>query len=168
MPQWTSPMTPDERKDPLKERPWILVVEDEPELAESIRRYLERAEYRVLTANSVPEAIQKISRQTFTCIVLDLGLGYESGEEIIDSIRGTRSGFNTSTPILITSGNVSGEVFQRIRAKVQDVLVKPYSMRELWSRLEGIREEKALEAEKKRKTAASKSNPVRNPKRPKS
>ena len=90
--------------------------------------------FRVVYANSVPEAMSKLRMQKFSAVLLDLHLTQSSGELLIPYMK-TQRGMNDHTPIMIISAFVDVELVRRIRTDVDDVLVKPFDMRTLMARV---------------------------------
>ena len=60
----------------------ILIVEDEPDLAEALAHTLGRA-YEVAIANSVGQARAAIARQHFDAVITDFNLGGETAQELL-------------------------------------------------------------------------------------
>ncbi len=65
----------------------VLVVEDEREIRELLRRYLERAGLPVLTTAGGAEAIRMLSEGSAQLVLLDLGLPDVDGEEVLRAAR---------------------------------------------------------------------------------
>lgn len=116
---------------------WILLVEDQPEVAEVLGEGLRQAGFRVIFAQTVQEALAKLHRQRFHCVILDLRLSMGSGEQVIHYLR-QLNGTNHRTPILITSAFVDMPVLMRIRSVVQGILVKPFGIQTLLRKLEQL------------------------------
>lgn len=64
-----------------------LIVEDEPNIAESLRFILERAGLNVDTVSHGLEALDRIRREPFVAVVLDLMLPGLNGLDVLKSIR---------------------------------------------------------------------------------
>lgn len=106
----------------------ILVIEDDAELANSVVVALEKAGFSALAANEMREAIFKIKNAKYACILLDMRLGQDSGEELVDFIRERRDAQNLDTPILVISGHLDRELVARLAGKIQGALVKPFDV----------------------------------------
>ncbi|MFJ8112552.1 response regulator transcription factor [Streptomyces sp. NPDC096132] len=65
----------------------VLVVEDEKEIRELLRRYLERAGYGVLTTASGAEAVRLLGEPGIDLALLDLGLPDVDGDEVLREAR---------------------------------------------------------------------------------
>ena len=110
------------------EQPWILLVEDEPDVAESLTEILTSNGYRVMHSARAADAITKLCNQHFACLLLDMQLADGgSGEEIISYTRTSNKDLNATTPIIVTSGHLDTELVKRISHHVAGVLVKPFT-----------------------------------------
>ncbi len=114
----------------------ILVVDDEPTIAEIVARYLERAGYRARTAGDGPEALALASAQRPDLVVLDLMLPGLGGLEVMRRLH-ERAG--SAVPVLLLTAR--GEEADRIaglRSGADDYVVKPFSPGELVARVDAI------------------------------
>jgi two-component system alkaline phosphatase synthesis response regulator PhoP len=68
----------------------ILVVEDDRELRELVRRYLQRAGHLVHTTGSGAEALGRLASGGVELVVLDLGLPDVDGREVLAAARDGR------------------------------------------------------------------------------
>lgn len=118
---------------------WILIVDDEPDFRNALSDALTQANYAVITASAAREAIQKLRKQAFFCVICDLRLGEESGEEVIEYIRdSTKTDVDKRTPILVASGHFDKEVASRVLKMVNGALVKPFSVAQLVEKLKSL------------------------------
>lgn len=112
----------------------ILVVEDETEIRELITRYLERDGYRVLTAKTGDEALDKARSSAIDLVVLDIMIPRPDGLDVTRIIRST-----SALPILIVSAR--GEEADRVAGLelgADDYLTKPLPPRELLARVKAL------------------------------
>ncbi|WP_352419036.1 response regulator transcription factor [Proteiniborus sp.] len=112
----------------------ILVVDDEVQITEVIKAYLEREGYKVYTAYNGNDAISLFKRESIDFIVLDLMLTDLSGEEICKMIR-----VKSQVPILMLTAKAEEE--DRVTGLylgADDYLVKPFSPKELVARVKTI------------------------------
>ncbi len=112
---------------------YILLIEDDAILGESLREYLENQGFMVMWIGQNFEDLQK--RVNFSCfdvVVLDLILPGISGEEILDVIRERAP----DTPVLVLTAK-SGLDSKRVCfvKGADDYLVKPFEIEELVLRL---------------------------------
>lgn len=112
----------------------VLIVEDEPAIADIVRTYLERDGFGAVWVRSGEEALVEIARHPISLVVLDLGLPGIDGFEVCRRLRA-----RAEVPILILSARedeidrVSG-----LEAGADDYVVKPFSPRELIARIKAI------------------------------
>src|SRR5680860_473727 len=71
----------------MMDRQRILVVDDEPELRQMLRRYLEAEGFDVAEANDGEKALSKINDARPELIVLDVGLPGSDGFTVLQEIR---------------------------------------------------------------------------------
>lgn len=112
----------------------ILVIEDEANIVQVIRLYLEQAGYAVVSAGDGISGLELHAREHPNLVILDLMLPGLDGMEICRRIRTW-----ASTPILIlTARQAEEERIAGLEAGADDYLIKPFSPRELVSRVKAI------------------------------
>jgi PAS domain S-box-containing protein len=99
----------------------ILVVEDDPGVATLQRRRLERAQFRVLSANDVAGAMAALAEHPIDLVLLDYRLGSTTGLDLHRRMKA--AGFDTPV-ILVSAAMEDAMVIEAIRAGVRDVVVK--------------------------------------------
>ena len=113
----------------------LLLVEDDVLLAESLSEALEDEGYRVDIAGRVHEASALMSSETYSIVILDLGLPDGSGLGLLDRWR--RNG--QRLPILALTARDSWEdKVAGLRRGADDYLTKPYHEAELLARLHAL------------------------------
>ena len=112
----------------------ILVVEDEPELANVLRGYLERAGFRVQTAHEGVAAVSMYRHDPADLVLLDLNLPGMDGLEVARQLRRT-----SSVPIVMVTARVE-ETDRLIGLELgaDDYVTKPYSPREVVARVRAV------------------------------
>jgi DNA-binding response OmpR family regulator len=114
----------------------VLVVDDEPTIAEVVSRYLHRAGYNVRTAADGPEALRQVAESRPDLLVLDLMLPGLNGLEVMRRVReGERE------PVAIILLTAKGEESDRVvglRLGADDYMVKPFSPDELVARVDAV------------------------------
>ena len=114
----------------------MLVVEDEPTIAEVVARYLRRAGYETTVANDGPVAIQLATELRPALLVLDIMLPGLDGLEVMRRIR-ERPGDPTAV-ILLTARGEESDRLVGLRAGADDYVVKPFSPAELVARVDAV------------------------------
>jgi len=114
--------------------PRILVVDDEPNIIELAKLYLEREGYQVAEAANGQDALSKFSTVNPDLIVLDLMLPDIDGFEVCRRIR-TKS----TVPILmLTARKEDIDKIVGLEMGADDYLTKPFNPRELVARVRAI------------------------------
>jgi DNA-binding response OmpR family regulator len=114
----------------------VLLVDDDPELLESVRVALVMRGYEVLTACDGAEALARVERDRPDLMVLDLVMPRRSGLTVLDRMHRTAM---RSTPIIMMTGN--DEERHRDAAKLRGVSVflsKPFEIEQLLSEVDTI------------------------------
>ena len=112
----------------------ILVVEDEETLAESLRYNLAREGYEVAVVGDGRMAIESWRRGAVDLVVLDLMLPGLSGLDVLRQLRAS-----SDVPVVVvTAKDAEAEVVTGLELGADDYVTKPFSMRELISRIRGI------------------------------
>jgi DNA-binding response OmpR family regulator len=112
----------------------ILVVDDERNIVELVRLYLEQAGYRVVEARDGQEALDQHDRVDPDLIVLDLMLPGLDGMEVTREVR--RRG---ETPILmLTARSEDIDRIVGLEVGADDYLTKPFNPREMVARVKAI------------------------------
>ena len=112
----------------------VLVVDDEEAIAEAVRARLESEGYRVFVADDGPQAIELHAEHHPDLVVLDLMLPGIDGLEVCKQIQ--RDGW---TPVLmLTAKAEEADKVVGFAVGADDYLTKPFSLRELASRVKAI------------------------------
>lgn len=113
----------------------ILIIEDEPQLAQLVEMHLQDAGCRVEVALTGANGLAKANNRRFDLMVLDLMLPDMDGLDVCRELRTNRD----FTPILILTAR-SGEVDRVLGLELgaDDYLTKPFSVRELVARVKAI------------------------------
>ena len=112
----------------------ILVVDDEPQITQLARAYLEQAGFGVLTAKDGTLALTTFRAERPDLIVLDLGL---PGMDGLDVTRAVRKDSNTPIVMLTARGEESDKLVG-LELGADDYLVKPFSPKELVARVRAV------------------------------
>ena len=112
----------------------ILVVDDEPKIAELARDYLEHAGFSVRIAGDGTAALAAVRRDRPDLIVLDLGL---PGVDGLDVTRSVRRDSNVPV-IMLTARDDELDKLLGLELGADDYLTKPFSPRELVARVRAV------------------------------
>lgn len=112
----------------------ILVVEDEKDIQNIIKAFLENAEYKVETADDGLDAVNLIQKNNYDLILLDIMLPKIDGFTICEMIRK-----NSNVPIIILTALTDEESQLKGFDKLaDDYITKPFSMPVLLKHIEAI------------------------------
>ena len=112
----------------------ILVVEDEKDIQNIIKAFLENAEYKVETADDGLDAINLIQKNNYDLILLDIMLPKIDGFTVCEMIRK-----NSNVPIIILTALTDEESQLKGFDKLaDDYITKPFSMPVLLKHIEAI------------------------------
>jgi two-component system, OmpR family, phosphate regulon response regulator OmpR len=112
----------------------ILLIEDDPRLAEMVKNYLGEAGFAVTVSARGNDGIALEAREAFDALVLDLMLPDIDGLEVCRRIRA-----RSQTPILMLTAR--GDAMDRVvglEIGADDYLPKPFEPREMLARLRAI------------------------------
>ncbi|ABR47310.1 two component transcriptional regulator, winged helix family [Alkaliphilus metalliredigens QYMF] len=112
----------------------VLIVEDEKNIADVIKAYLEKEKYEAIVTHNGKEAIDIFQQQSFDFVILDLMLPGLSGEEICNRIR-----LQSDVPILMLTAKVEEtDQIHGLDIGADDYMTKPFSPKELMARVRAI------------------------------
>ena len=115
--------------------PRILLIEDDPRLAGLVSEYLGEAGFQVSTAATGRAGLDRIGREPYEAVVLDLMLPDIDGLEVCRQLRATSS----EVPVLMLTAR--GDTMDRVvglEIGADDYMPKPFEPRELLARLRAI------------------------------
>ena len=113
----------------------ILVVEDNPQVAETIMDYLELAGHRLDCAYHGQAALQLLEEQRFDVIIMDVMMPRLDGLSTVARLREQ----GIATPVLfLTARDSLEDKLAGFKAGGDDYLVKPFAMEELEVRLQAL------------------------------
>lgn len=126
----------------------ILVVEDDPAIRELIRDSLSLIDIETDGVGDGLEALNKLRRQRYDLIVLDVNLPKIDGLTLLSKIREEGS----DIPVLVLSARSQrDEITQGLRVGADDYLVKPFGIEELILRVKAILRRTRLTSEEVKK-----------------
>ncbi|MDX1412651.1 MAG: response regulator [Candidatus Promineifilaceae bacterium] len=135
----------------------ILVVDDEPEIAESLSGFLFKKEgYQVDVVSNGREAIRFLqsavgSEAEVDLVLLDMRMPGISGLDVLDWIR-NHPDLKYTRVVLLTAASGSQEKIEALSAGADDYITKPYYMQELLARVKTILRTQQLEKQLQRQS----------------
>jgi DNA-binding response OmpR family regulator len=113
----------------------ILIVEDERDLAKSIKTYLSKEGYHCELAENYKEAIEKIHLYSYDCLLVDITLPDGNGMGVIERLKKVKS---KSGIIIISAKNSIDDKIQGLDIGADDYLTKPFDLSELNARIKSL------------------------------
>ena len=115
----------------------VVIVEDDEDVADSIRYNLEREGFRVRVASTGETALDVIVDRVPNIVLLDLNLPQMSGLEICRRLRAEAATSRVPILMLTARGEESDKVLG-LNLGADDYITKPFSMRELMARVKAL------------------------------
>ena len=114
--------------------PTILIVDDEPNIADLAKLYLQREGYRVETVSTGKDALERVGKLKPALVVLDVMLPDLDGFEVCRRIRKLGD-----TPILmLTARGDDTDKIVGLEIGADDYMTKPFNPRELAARVKAV------------------------------
>jgi len=115
----------------------VLVVEDDPDIAELVARYLEKAGYMTARVSSGRDALDAVRAKAPDLIVLDVMLPHVDGLEVCRLLRA--NDHTASIPIIMLTARADeSERIVGLEMGADDYLAKPFSPNELVARVRAL------------------------------
>ena len=121
----------------------ILVVDDDLNICELLKLYLENDGYVVFTANDGQEAVDMFQNKTPDLVLLDIMLPKKDGWQVCREIRKT-----SSAPIIMLTAK--GETFDKVlglELGADDYVVKPFDAKEVMARVKAVLRRTTVDSE---------------------
>lgn len=113
----------------------VIVVEEEPRLAEEIRFHFEAGGHRVTLSHSMAEGLRACRSEPASALVIDCPWTEEDGLAALKTLR--REG-NSAPIVMIGAFRSADQRIHVLNAGADDCLVSPFDVRELYARLEAL------------------------------
>jgi DNA-binding NtrC family response regulator len=122
----------------------ILVIDDEPDIRESLEILLSAEGYRVDLASNATEGLKRLENSTFDLVLLDLMMPDKSGMQVLEEIRGR----DRETPVFLITAYGSVEVaVNALKRGANDYFSKPWDNEKLLVEIEHMISKRQLEQE---------------------
>jgi two-component system phosphate regulon response regulator PhoB len=122
----------------------ILIVEDEPSIVELVTFTLKEAGWNTFAANTAAEAWEFIQRRSPHMVLLDWMLPDQSGLRLLAKIRADRQ-MQDMPVIMLTAKSMEEDKIAGLDNGADDYITKPFSPRELTSRIKALLRRKTPE-----------------------
>lgn len=124
----------------------ILVVDDDVNICELLRLYIERDDYQVVIANDGEQAVELFNREQPDLVLLDIMLPKMDGWQVCKEIRKT-----SNRPIIMLTAK--GELFDKIlglELGADDYIIKPFEAKEVIARIQAVLRRTSTSEEKEK------------------
>ena len=118
----------------MKDKPYILLVDDDPSISRLVQLYLEKEGYEVQTAARGDDALTLFRRLPPDLILLDVMLPGMDGWQVLKAVRKT-----SGIPIIMLTAK--DETFDKVlglELGADDYVTKPFEMKELMARVKAV------------------------------
>lgn len=112
----------------------VLIVDDEANICELIRLYVEKEGYNAIIATDGAKAVEKFMQEKPDMVLLDIMLPVKDGWQVCREIRAV-----SDTPIIMLTAK--GETFDKVlglELGADDYIVKPFEPKELVARMKAV------------------------------
>jgi DNA-binding NtrC family response regulator len=122
----------------------VLVIDDEPDIRESLEALLSSENYRVDLAFNATEGLKKLETSTYDLVLVDLMMPDKSGMEVLEEIRLR----DRETPLFMITAYGSIEVaVEALKRGANDYFAKPWDNEKLLIEIERMISKRRLERE---------------------
>lgn len=102
----------------------ILVIDDEPSVADALKLILEDNGYTAVLAKTGREGLRQVSARPFDLTILDLWLPDLSGRDVLSAIHERRPG----VPVIMITARATPELLSELTGRgAADLLLKPFT-----------------------------------------
>jgi two-component system, OmpR family, response regulator len=113
----------------------LLLLEDDPNLSESVSEYLEEQGYEVVCVYDASSAEDALYEQRFDLLLLDVNV---PGGDGFSLLKASRNEGNVTPAIFITSRNAMSDLEEGFESGGDDYIRKPFALKELLLRIQTI------------------------------
>jgi two-component system alkaline phosphatase synthesis response regulator PhoP len=117
---------------PIKAKQKILIIDDEPDLLETVCSSLEENGYSVTTASNGEEGFKKAGEERPELILLDIMMPKMDGYELLDKFKRTRGLWDIPV-VMVTAKSESRSILRSQELRASDYLIKPFDANKLLS-----------------------------------
>jgi DNA-binding response OmpR family regulator len=115
----------------------ILVIDDEPNIVQTLQDRLEMNDYTVITAGNGKEGLKKALQEKPDVILLDVIMPIMDGHEMLEALRKQLGGDQPSV-IMLTARSQTQDIARANACGIDDYIVKPFDLSELLEKIEVV------------------------------
>jgi DNA-binding NtrC family response regulator len=128
----------------MKGKDWILVVDDEEIVRESLASWLQEDGYQVDVAADGPAAVAKLAQRAYVALIVDLKMPGMDGLEVLARAR---AALPDAAVIIMTAYATVDTAVRAMKQGAHDYLVKPFEPEELSAMVRKITQQQTLRRE---------------------
>ncbi len=121
----------------------VLVIDDEPNIVQTLQDRLEMNDYQVITATDGKVGLEKATSEVPDIILLDVIMPIMDGLEMLERLRKNNT-TNKIPVIMLTARSQSQDITRANNYGIEDYVVKPFDLSELLEKIEAILESKKV------------------------
>lgn len=123
----------------------VLVVDDEPNIVQTLKDRLEMNDYDVLTAHNGVDGLKAAQDGSPDIILLDVIMPMMDGHEMLEQLREKDWGKHVSV-IMLTARSQAQDIARARSCGIDDYIIKPFDLSELLEKIENIIERRKVMA----------------------
>ena len=125
------------------EKAKVLVIDDEPNIVQTLQDRLEMNDYTVVTACNGKEGLDKAINEKPDIILLDVIMPIMDGHEMLEHLRKVDECRDIAV-IMLTARSQSQDIARASACGIEDYIVKPFDLSELLEKIETILENRKV------------------------
>jgi len=115
----------------------ILIVDDEPNIVQTLQDRLEMNDYNVVTACNGKEGLDQAIQEQPDVVLLDVIMPVMDGLEMLEALRKEPTCENISV-VMLTARSQTQDIARANACGIEDYIVKPFDLSELLEKIESI------------------------------
>jgi len=117
----------------------ILIVDDEPDLVQTLQDRLEMNGYSITTAGNGKEGLEKAVQEKPDIVLLDVIMPIMDGLEMLEALRKNPQSKDCAV-IMVTARSQRQDIVRAKTCGIEDYIVKPFNLGELIEKIENVLE----------------------------
>jgi response regulator RpfG family c-di-GMP phosphodiesterase len=126
----------------LKAKVRILIVDDEPDIRDILRTFLQDSGFECTTAASADQSLAELASREFDVVFTDIRM---PGRPVGDLLRQIRQSHPGTAAVMITALNTAEAAIESIRLGASDYIVKPFRLNEVLAAVDRAMEKRRLD-----------------------
>lgn len=110
-----------------RKQPVVMVIDDQPEIAELLQTILEDEGYATLGCSEARQAVQQALEQQPDLVMLDMNMPYLDGWQILESLRQKATTAQTTVILMTAASDKAAGYQQQLNQYKAELLVKPFN-----------------------------------------